>query len=228
MKILVDGVQYAPISVVDPVDFLKLESPFVRHEGEMFQEINSGYEWVFEDDDVICSEKIDGTNVSITIQGGQLTGVYNRKNKIEIGILKTNRFLQGVRNAYEKERFNLNVDGQFFGELMGPKVQKNFLKLAEPMWYPFSYLRKKFHYKSWGRYPKDYKTISDWFENDIFSLVHVYYTGEKVPPEGVVFYQPSTGYMAKLRRDMFPWFAGKKHKEKELTKKAITLNERFR
>jgi hypothetical protein len=34
-------------------------------------------------------------------------------------------------------------------------------------------------------------------------------------PEGVVFFQPSTGKMAKLRRDQFSWFKGPRHKEME-------------
>ena len=91
---------------------------------------------------------------------------------------------------------------------MGPKVQRNFLELDRPEWFPFEYLTNKFCYKSWGRYPKDFDTISKWFQNDLFSLMYVKYHGKKVPPEGVVFYQPSTGWMSKLRMSMWDWYKG--------------------
>jgi hypothetical protein len=95
---------------------------------------------------------------------------------------------------------------------MGPHVQTNFLKLATPEWFPFDYLREKFSYRSYHQYAKTFENISKWFKDDLFSLMYVKLHGAKVPPEGIVFYQPSTGKMAKLRRNMFDWYTGKGHR----------------
>ena len=45
-------------------------------------EIEEGYAWVFEDDSVMAIEKLDGTNVSIVIEEGTVTQVYNRTERI--------------------------------------------------------------------------------------------------------------------------------------------------
>lgn len=195
-------------------DMPKLESPFVR---EMIRgqyvvtpKIQDGYEWVFEDDDVMAVEKLDGTNVSIFMSNGNLVAINNRANSIECGALVTNRFIEGVRLAYQKGKVPLS-DGQHFGELMGPKIQKNFLKLDAPFWFSFDYLKDNFSYKSFHNYPKTFENISDWFKDGLFSLVYSKYKGEKFPPEGIVFTHRD-GRMAKLRRDMFDWYKGPRHK----------------
>ena len=110
---------------------------------------------------------------------------------------------------------NLNP-GQHFGELIGPMVNGNPYKLDVHLWIPFeTFAQKHLRYKSWGKYPKDFKTISDWFEKDLFSLYQSMVHGEegrKMFVEGVVFTHPD-GRMAKLRRDMFSWFSGRRHKD---------------
>ncbi len=193
----------------------KIQSPFVRKEIEgnyvVTPEIAEGFEWVFEDDNVLAVEKIDGTNVSIYMNEGKLCGIMNRTQMIHFDILVKNRFIDGIRTTYEKGRIPLS-NGQHFGELMGPKIQKNFLKLEEPEWFPFDYLKKHFHYKSWGKYPRDFNTISNWFKNDLFSLMYVKLHNEKIQPEGIVFHHID-GRMAKLRGDMFDWYKGSRHKE---------------
>ena len=192
----------------------KLHSPFVREMVEkkyiVTPKIDEDLKWVFEDGDVIATEKLDGTNVSIVIENGKVTRVFNRKNEIQIFGSKQRFIIDGVMNAYDKGYCNF-TDGQYFGELVGPKVQKNPLGLKEHLWVPFEKVRNSYVYKSWGKYPKDYKSISDWFKDDLFSLFIIQRTGLKKKPEGVVFYQPSTGKMAKLRVDMFDWFQGRRH-----------------
>ncbi len=211
MKVQIDGVDYAPISnKVDPVNFPKLQSPFVRADNEdgkycVKPEVTEGFEWVFEDPEVIASEKIDGTGVSIVIEGGQITSVWNRTQPIPWDVLSAHRIVQGIRNAHTKGYFNLSQDGQFFGELMAPKVQGNFLELEEPRWFPFELLRRKFSFRTYHEHPKTFENISDWFKDFLPSRVAGKFNLEK-KPEGIVFYQPSTGNMAKLRRDMFDWY----------------------
>jgi hypothetical protein len=194
-------------------DMPKLESPFVRVDkiikGKkrriVINKINEGYEWVFDGSDVLCTEKLDGTNVSINMVYGELKGLANRTNRIFYDTLEDNKYINGVRVANGKGRISED-NGQHFGELMGPKIQKNFLKLDKPEWFPFEYLRNNFSYKSFHRYPKTFENLSNWFKNDIFSLLYLKLYREKVKPEGVVFYQPSTGKMSKLRCDMFEWY----------------------
>ena len=71
-------------------------------------------------------------------------------------------------------------------------------------------------YKAWGKYPKDFKTISDWFKDDLLPLFMLHRGFKKEDAdafvEGVVFTHKD-GRMAKLRRDMFDWFEGERHKE---------------
>lgn len=197
-------------------DMPKLESPFVRiQQNNKFMitdEINPGYEWVFDDPDVLCVEKLDGTNVSIYMNGGELTKVNNRTNEIVVNALTTNRYLNGIRMCYSKGRCPMK-NGQYFGELMGPKIQKNFLALEDPEWFPFEYLRSVAAYKSFHDYDKTFANLSKWFKNDLFSLMYRKLHGIVVQPEGAVFYQPSTGKMAKLRRDMFDWYKGDYYKK---------------
>lgn len=199
-------------------DMPKISSPFVREiiNGQyvVTPQITPGYEWVFEDPGVMAVEKLDGTNVSIHMDQGVLVGLRNRTNVIEHGTLSNNRFIKGVRFAYERGYVPCQT-GQHFGELMGPKIQGNFLKLEAHLWLPFSHLQKVATYRSFHNYPKTFENISNWFKNNLFSLMYArLHNGEKVKPEGIVFTHPD-GRMAKLRRDMFDWFEGRRHKEEE-------------
>lgn len=193
-------------------DMPKLESPFVRS-GDNYlvtDKINPGYEWVFEDDLVTCQEKLDGTNVSIVIENGKITQVLNRKNRMDI--LSKVPVMEAIRNSYEKGYCNF-TDGQYFGEAVGEKIQGNPYKLKEAIWLPFStYFAKNLTYKTWGQYPKDFKTISAWFKDGLFPLFAASKGDRNGFCEGVVFHHPD-GRMAKLRRDMFDWYEGKKHKQ---------------
>lgn len=188
----------------------KLDSPFVR-KGDNYTvipEINPGYEWVFEDDGVTCQEKLDGTNVSIVIENGKLIRVFNREN--EMDMLSKVPVMEAVRNAYERGYCNF-TDGQHFGEAVGEKIQANPYKLTEAIWLPYStYFVKHLTYKTWGQYPKDFETISAWFKDGLFPLFAASKGDKEGFVEGVVFHHPD-GRMAKLRRDMFDWYEGKRH-----------------
>src|SRR3990167_2256609 len=97
-------------------DMPKLECPFVREGKEqlVIDQINPGYEWVFEDHEVLCSEKIDGTNVSIYMHGGKLIHLFNRLNPKSINVLELNPFIEGIRVCFSKGRLPIQ-DGQHFG-----------------------------------------------------------------------------------------------------------------
>jgi len=195
-------------------DMPKLESPFVRDEKThiVTPAIAEGYEWVFEDSNVLATEKLDGTNVSIIIKNGIVESVFNRTNRIQFINKNQSHIIEGLLNSYKKDYINLLWDGQHFGELIGEKVNGNPLNIKGHLWIPFeTYAQEHLVYKSWNKYPKTYESISNWFENDLFSLFRRGRTGEVEPAEGIVFVQPSTNKMAKLRRDMFLWYKGKRH-----------------
>ncbi len=197
---------------MDIIDMPKLESPFVRKEidGKYLAtpEITEGYEWVFEDDSVMAIEKLHGSNVSILITEGVITGMWNRTTRIPFFNRGKPFITEGVLESYQRGYCEL-PDGQWFGELIGPKLNGNPYRLDKHVWIPFStYSKKKLRYKSWGKYPKDFDTISEWFKELMPLFWMARNEGDKSGfVEGVVFTHPD-GRMAKLRCDMFDWFKG--------------------
>jgi len=195
-------------------DMPKLESPFVRKEIDgayvVTPEIREGYEWVFNDPTVHAVEKLHGTNVSIVVVDGVITSIWNRTERLPF-FNKGKRFIiDGVLESYERGYCEVE-DGQWFGEVIGHKVNGNPYNLDKNVWIPFkTYAWKHLSYKSWGKYPKTYDAISEWFK-DLMPLFNMsVHHGESGFVEGVVFTHPD-GRMAKLRRDMFSWFAGERH-----------------
>jgi len=208
-------------------DMPKLESPFIRKEINghyiVTDEINPGYEWVFTDEKVMAIEKLDGTNVSIYIEDGVIRGIWNRTERLPFFNKGKRHIIEGLLESFERGIMEFLVDGQHFGELIGPKVNGNPYQLKEHRWIPFStFGQEHLRYKSWGKYPKDYKTISEWFHTDLMPLYSLMITGNKQGfVEGIVFTHPD-GRMAKLRRDMFDWYyidnPGKRQHKEEVEK----------
>lgn len=197
-------------------DMPKLHTPFKRKMNEngdyvCYNEIDEDYRWVFEDNSVVAVEKLDGTNVSIIIENGKITRIFNRTGEVPFFGSGKRFIIEAVMNAYDKGYCNF-TDGQYFGEVLGPKVQGNPYKLTEPIWIPFSsYAKQKLAYKSWGKYPKDFDTISEWFK-ELMPLFALQRGDKEGFVEGVVFTHKD-GRMAKLRKDCFDWYKGKRHKE---------------
>lgn len=219
-------------------DFPKLECPFVRQTFKVnaeqwkkcgaalglrapevrlvINEINPGYEWVFEDSETIAVEKLNGTNVKILIEKGRLVTVQNRLNPIDpLQIMHGKTFIiEGIFQAMGKGY--VKPDGEQAGEVIGPKVQGNPYKLDVHEWYPFELAIDRLRYKSFHEHERNFANWSAWFKDGLLSR---YYTkrasklglGDQVMAEGVVFYNlkrkaQSQSWMAKLRRDMFDWY----------------------
>lgn len=207
-------------------DMEKIESPFVRKEIDgsyiVTPEIAEGMEWVFEDESVMAIEKLHGTNVSIIIQDGVIVAVYNRTERIPFFNKGKAHIIQGLLESYKRGYMENLLDGQHFGELIGEKVNGNPYKIKGNLWIPFeTFCQKHLRYKSWGKYPKTFEAISDWFKDDLIPLYACMVQGEEGRKngfaEGVVFTHPD-GRFAKLRRDMFPWAKERglrQHKELE-------------
>ena len=192
----------------------KLECPFVREKNDaghyvVTDEIAPGMEWVFEDDTVRAVEKLDGENASIRIKNGVINGVWSRTERVHFFTHTHIEIIDAVRNAYGRKYMMFMEDGQHFGECIGPRIQKNVYGLDKVLWVPLSMLHDKYYYKSWGEYPKTFDNISDWFK-DLPSAYAMSRSNYKVYAEGVVFAHPD-GRLAKLRRGMFDWYAGRRH-----------------
>ncbi len=205
-------------------DMPKIHSPFEREKNEngdyvVIDKIAEGYEWVFEDDSVMAVEKLHGTNVSVVIEDGHVTAVYNRTGRVPAFNKGKHFITRGILNAMNRGYLDL-PDGQWFGELIGPKLNNNPHNVEEHIWIPFKrYAQKRLVYKSWGDYPKTFDSISKWFKEGLFSLFNSKWHGVDLDEssvsngtfcEGIIFTHPD-GRMAKLRRDMFDWYEGRRH-----------------
>ncbi len=207
-------------------EFPKIESPFKRKINEkgdyvVTPEITKGFEWVFEgkEDEVLAVEKLNGTDVSIVIENGIITSIWNRTNRIPFFCKGKEFIVEAVMEAFKRGYTEL-PDGQWFGEVIGEKLNGNALEIKGHIWIPFNtYCRNHLAYKSWHVYPKTYENIKKWFlldikDGGIFSLFMMRRGIEK-KPEGIVFPNLKTGQMANLRIDMFDDFKGYRHKENE-------------
>lgn len=202
-------------------DMPKLESPFVRKEINgnyiVTPEIAKGYEWVFNDESVMAIEKIHGTNVSIYIQDGIITDIWNRTVRIPFFNHGKKHIVEAILESFDRGYTEFLSNGQHFGEVIGEKVNSNPYKIKGHLWLPFStFCQKHLRYKSWGKYPKDFNTISEWFKSDLIplyaSMIHGAEGRKNGFVEGIVFTHPD-GRMAKLRKDMFDWYNGRRHND---------------
>ena len=200
-------------------DFHKLGRKLQLRKPEVYlavDRVNPGYEWVFEDPETFAVEKLDGTNVKIKTENGRLVAFQNRKNVIDpLQIISGKTFLiEGLFRSIGKGY--VKPDGEQAGELIGPKVNKNIYKLDFHEWYPFEKAITDLRYKSFHEHDRNFDNWSSWFKYWLHSryftkLASKRGSSEKVFAEGVVFYnlkrkEENKLWMAKLRRDMFPWY----------------------
>jgi hypothetical protein len=220
-------------------DYPKLECPFERGNKDgiyqILPKIKDEYRWVWSDD-AKAVDKIDGTNVSVHVVNGNIKTILNRSSPIDIW--KSGEwFYDGIRNAIKRNYFYPQQydEEQIFGELIGPKLQGNPYKLEEHLWVPFSYLCEKYHFKFWTDIVKECQGKTD---DEIFNITSEVFKGlwsiykrqrgiksevnedtkfeDSMAAEGIVFYNIKTGERCKIRRDMWHWYAGKKHKDLDL------------
>jgi len=225
-------------------DMPKLECPFEKDPNfhVLLPEIKEEFQWVFTND-CIATDKLDGTNVSILIDKHKITRVFNRTCEIILFSKGSKRFYEGVYNTIDRKYLHFSSpDGQHFGELIGPKVQGNPYNLKEHLWVPFSYLIEKYSFKFWNKAVEEgefngtdeevFNLVSDIFKvlwspfkrnklKNLYSLEDNPVTEnmgfEGLAAEGIVFYRKSNPEeMCKLRRDMFYWYVGKRHKQGEV------------
>jgi len=200
----------------DVKDYPKISCPFVREmiNGKYLaiDEIQPGYNWVFEDDGVLAVDKIHGTNICAIFKDGVLQTIDNRATRIihEPCIssnMKVNesRMIEGVINAISRKWIEKGYTGRIYGELVGTTINCNIHNLTQHYFVPFDYLASHCHWNTWtkNKYPKTFDSIKAWFE-DIPSLFTKRMTKEVHLAEGLVFYHPD-GRKAKIRRDFFDY-----------------------
>lgn len=116
--------------------------PTIFKRGDDFKVINEitpGCEWVFNGEGV-ATEKLDGTNVQITIENGQAIKLEKRRNPTKEE--KSRGEIDGtyvlvtddpgdkyIRDAIKNTDFTSWPDGAHSAEAIGPKIQGNPLRL---------------------------------------------------------------------------------------------------
>ena len=204
---------------VNKEDWKRIGNKFMLREPKAYlvvDQINPGYEWVFEDPDTFAVEKLNGTNVKLKTKNGRLVSLMNRKNVID-----PLQIISGKTSIIESIFMSISKgyvekDGEQAGESIGPKINGNNYHLNNHEWYPFNKAIKDLTYRSFHEHDRTFDNWSLWFKDWLISRYHTKRTPmakdkKEVYPEGVVFYnlrRKSEGksYMAKLRRDMFDWY----------------------
>lgn len=199
-----------------PLRFPKVHSPFKREENEddeyvVYDEVNDGYDWVFENDDVVAVEKLDGTNCAVRIEHTE-TGLdiepftrhgYEPFQKADpYGGYSHRRIVRGVQNSLRRGYLDDLDSGVHYGESVGPDFQSNPHELDENLFIPYKWLYDKCSYNSWGKHPKTFDSINDWFKDNLFSLFYSRMHGVDLETasvsngtfcEGIIFVHPDVG-----------------------------------
>jgi len=170
-----------------PIRFPKVQSPFERSEDDdgnytVDNIVNSGFEWVFESENVAAVEKLHGTNCAVEIehteQGISITPWTRHGNRPmnRVDAYDTRATFHNLARAFQnslRRGYLNNLDeGVHYGEVVGPDFHDNQHELSENLFIPFTWLLDKCQYESWGKYPKTLDTLRDWFSDQLFSLFY--------------------------------------------------------
>jgi len=212
--------------VIKIKDFPKLESPFERQEIKgnyiCIPKLRDEFRWILDKEKVQAQEKFDGTNCSIIIQDGCIKAVMNRTSRIDIW-KSGKQFYEGVKQAIDDKKLKPEMlsDGQYFGELIGEKLNSNPYDINGHLFMPFDYVSNHYYFKFYTGWLEE-EIKSGMNDKEIFNkfielfkcLKSIYFRSKGIEkhPEGIVFYNKLTNQMCKLRMDMFDFYKGKKHK----------------
>lgn len=209
---LANGV-ISPIEILHPVQkglavMEKIPTLFDRDEHfKVTDKVRTGCEWVLAGEGT-ATEKLDGTNVRLTVRSGQLVRLEKRRNpsakQKHLGIVDgwyvdADEFSPDDRWIYEAAR-NTDLsswpDGEHPSEALGPNIQGNPLGLTKHLCLPFN-MRAPVY----GDVPRSFAGLQSLLErmDSLFSPGHL--------AEGIVFHH-SDGRRAKIKRRDF--FKGKR------------------
>ena len=165
--------------------------------------VKTGCEWVFSGEGT-ATEKLDGTNIRITVRKGSSVRVEKRKNPTreqkKAGIIDgwytdaspEDPADKWILKAVENTDLSEWPDGEHCSEALGPKIQGNPLNLKEHKCVPFNLKIPVFE-----DVPLTYGSLWDFLE----TLESKFSPGNLV--EGIVFHHPD-GRRAKIKRKDFP------------------------
>lgn len=177
----------------------KIDTVFER--GDNFgvvPKVVAGCEWVLKGDGT-PTEKLDGTNVRITVEKGKIVLVEKRRNPskeearrgMEPGYTDASRDNPADKHifrAVDGTSVSEWPDGKHECEAVGPKIQGNPLELASPTLYPFRLSPVILDEIA----SRTFETIKDW----VLGLESRYAPNHLA--EGIVFHHPD-GRMAKIK-----------------------------
>ena len=192
----------------------KIPTIFTRlDDGSIVNEITSGCRWVTRGEGVPI-EKLDGTNIRLTVRNGIIVRVEKRRNPKPQELQKAAN--QGVRqldpwytDANRDDPADQHIfaavdfvpqpvvldDGEYSAEAVGPKIQGNPLGLTEPACFLFS-VPSVANTLAYQYVPTGFEELRAWFQTaqSIYSPGHA--------PEGIVFHHPD-GRRAKIKAEDF-------------------------
>lgn len=191
--------------------------PTIFDRGENFKIINQprkGCEWVFAGEGR-ATEKLDGTNIRITVRAGHVVRVEKRRNPSKVqkqqGVIDgwyvdADEYSKDDKWIFEAVR-GTDVhgwpDAEHSAEALGPNIQGNPLRLPRHICAPFN-----LEIPAYVNVPRTYERLRQFLEKleSLFSPGHL--------AEGIVFHHPD-GRRAKIKRKDFAW--GKAVNEKALS-----------
>jgi hypothetical protein len=187
--------------------FLVMEKiPTIFDRGDNFKVIpkpRAGCEWVFAGEGR-PTEKLDGTNIRLTIRSGQVVRVEKRRNPSKAqkqqGVVdgwyvdadeygKEDKWIFEAVRGTDVSRW---PDGEHPAEALGPNIQGNPLGLTRHLCAPFNLEIPVFE-----EVPRTYEGLREMFRGlqSLFAPGHL--------AEGIVFHHPD-GRRAKIKRKDFP------------------------
>lgn len=175
-----------------------------RGDRKVFDKVTPGCEWVFNGEGM-ATEKLDGTNVRVTVRSGTMVRLEKRRNPTKAqkkaGIVEPWYVDASETDANDKWIFEAAAafvfaktaitgwpDGEHCCEAVGPKIQGNPLGLDAHVCVPFNLKPVEFEPPS-----RDYDAIRDFLKNGRSRYVTI-----PVRAEGIVFHHPD-GRRAKIK-----------------------------
>lgn len=179
--------------------------PTIFERGDDFrvtEKPRQGCEWVFAGEGR-ATEKVDGTNVRLTVRSGRVVRLEKRRNPTKVqkaqGIIdgwyvESDESSPEDRWIWEAAR-NTDVagwpDGEHSAEALGPSVQGNPLGLSKHLCVPFN-----LEIPTYDEVPRTYASLRDF----LGTMDSKYAPGHLA--EGIVFHHPD-GRRAKIKRKDF-------------------------
>ncbi len=180
--------------------------PTIFERGEDFRvidQIRQGCEWVFSGEGT-ATEKLDGTNVRLTIRSGHCVRVEKRRNPTKVqknkGIIdgwyvdadQNGQEDKWIFEAVENTDVSAWPDGEHPCEALGPQIQGNPLGLQQHRCVPFN-----LQIPLYEGLPRTYAGLQK-----ALAELESQYSPQHLA-EGIVFHHPD-GKRAKIKRKDFP------------------------